>query len=219
MTSHNQPPPIRILLADQQTLVRAGIRHLIESLRNVEVLAECGDGHQLLKLMAHDQPSLVITEIHLAGLSGVEFIERSKRDYPEVPILVLSDQVKALLIRDVLRAGASGFVAKDAEVQELEIAIRSAVKGQSYFSPNISRAAIEQRRVQRAGSRPAFTPRQREVMQLMAHGRSTKEIAALMGVGTKTVETHRARLMETLRLKTSNALIHYAIRHGFDGIN
>lgn len=208
---------LRILLADQQNLVRAGVRLLLERLPDIEVVAECGDGQQLLTLVAQHRPDLVMTEIRLSGFSGLDFAEQCRRHYPEVPILILSDQISAQPVRLALKAGVAGFVSKDAEAQELELAIRAVIKGHNYFSPSVSRMALEQRRNQRAEDRPVLTPRQRQVMQLLARGRTTKEIAAVIGVGTKTVETHRARLMETLRLKTANSLIHYAIRHGFDG--
>jgi DNA-binding NarL/FixJ family response regulator len=209
--------PLRLILADAQTLVRAGMRKLLDAMPHVRVLAEAGDGQQLLKLVAHHRPDLVVTEINLTTLSGLDFTEQCRRHYPEVVVLILSDQTTPQPVRAALKMGVAGFLAKDAEVQELELAIRAVTRGQSYFSPTVSRVVLEQRRLQRAEDRPTLTPRQRQVMQLLARGRTTKEIAALIGVGTKTVETHRARLMETLRLKTANALIHYAIRHGFDG--
>ena len=217
MKNDNAPAPLSILLADAHTLVRAGIRKLLETVPDIQVLAEASDGQQLLKLVARHRPDLVITEINLTPLNGLDFTEQSRRHYPEVPVLILSGQTAPQPVRAALKAGVAGFLAKDAEVQELELAIRAVARGQSYFSPSVSRVVLEQRRLQRSEDRPMLTPRQRQVMQLLARGRTTKEIAALIGVGTKTVETHRARLMETLCLKSANALIHYAIRHGFDG--
>ena len=210
---------LRVLLADPQTLVRAGIRLLLESISGVEVLDETDDGQHLLKLVAKHRPDLVITEINLAGISGLDFTEQVRRHYPEVAVIILSDQTSTQPVRSALKSGVSGFVSKDGDVQELELALRATARQQSYFSPSVSRSALEQRRYQRAEERPTLTPRQRQVMQLLSKGRTTKEIASIIGVGTKTVETHRARLMETLRLKSANALIHYAIRHGFDGTN
>lgn len=217
MEKKNSHLHLRVLLADQQTIVRAGIRRLLESIAGVEVLDETDDGQQLLKLVAKHRPDLVISEIDLASISGLDFTEQVRRHYPEVAVLILSDQTSAQPVRAALKSGVAGFVAKDGEVQELELALRATAHQQSYFSPSVSRSALEQRRYQRAEERPTLTPRQRQVMQLLSRGRTTKEIAAIIGVGTKTVETHRARLMESLRLKSANALIHYAIRHGFDG--
>lgn len=216
MESHGAQS-LRIILADKQALVRAGIRCLLDNLKGVDVIAEAHDGQQLLKLVAQHRPDMVITEIDLDGFSGLEFTEQSQKHYPEVSVLILSNQTSTQSVRAALKAGISSFVTKDADVQELALAIRATAKGQSYFSPGVSRSALEQRRQQIAEGRPTLTPRQRQIMQLLARGRTTKEIAGIVGIGTKTVETHRARLKETLRLKNSNALIHYAIRHGFDG--
>jgi DNA-binding NarL/FixJ family response regulator len=210
---------MKIILADKQTLVRAGIRCLMQTIPGVKVLAETGDGQELLKLVARHRPDIVITDIELAGMSGLDCTEQIGRHYPATAVLILSDQTGMQPVRAAMKVGVAGFLAKDAEPQELELALRATARGQSYFSPNVSRSALEQRRLQRGEDRPKLTVRQRQIMEFLAGGRTTKEIAGLMGVGIKTVETHRARAMETLRLKTANALIHYAIRHGFDGSN
>lgn len=207
---------MRVILADNHTLVRAGIRRLIESVEHIEVVAETGDGQQLLDLVARLRPDLVVTELTLTGMGGLDAAAQLRRHYPEVEVLVLSSQTGVQQVRAVVKSGVSGFLAKDAEPAELELALRAAARGQSYLSPQISRIALEQRRHRRAEDRPQLTARQRQVMQLLARGRSTKEIAAIMGVSVKTVETHRARLMQTLGMRGTNALMHYAIRHGFD---
>jgi DNA-binding NarL/FixJ family response regulator len=210
---------MRVILADSHTLVRAGIRRLIESIDHIEVVAETGDGQQLLDLVARHRPDLVVTELTLTGMSGLDAAAQLRRHYPEVEVLVLSAQTSVQQVRAVVKSGVCGFLAKDAELVELELALRAAVRGQSYLSPQVSRIALEQRRQRRGEDRPVLTARQRQVMQLLARGRSTKEIAAIMGVSVKTVETHRARLMQTLGVRGTNALMHYAIRHGFDAIS
>ncbi|PTU30585.1 response regulator [Stenotrophobium rhamnosiphilum] len=210
---------MKIILADQQTLMRAAVRCLIETMHGMKVIAETGDGQELLKLVARHRPDIVITDMDLASMSGLDCTEQINRHYPASAVLVLSDQTAMQPVRAALKAGIASFVAKDAERQELELALRATARGQSYFSPKVSRSALEQRRLQRGEDRPSLTVRQRQIMQLLARGSTTKEIAGIMGVGIKTVETHRARAMEALHLKTSNALIHYAIRHGFDGSN
>ncbi len=208
---------MKIILADQQTLVRSGIRCLMQTIPGVKVLAETDDGQELLKLVARHRPDIVVTDIALSGISGLDCTEQIGRHYPATAVLILSDQTTTPSVRAALKAGVAGFLAKDAQPQELELALNATARGQSYFSPNVSRSALEQRRLQRGEDRPKLTVRQRQVMEFLASGSTTKEIAGIMGVGIKTVETHRARAMETLRLKTANALIHYAIRHGFDG--
>lgn len=210
-------PQMKIILADKQTLVRAGIRCLVETLNGVKVVAETGDGQELLKLVGRHRPDIVLTELTLAGISGLDCTEQIGRHYPATAVLILSDQISNQPVRAAMKSGVAGFLSKDAERQELELALRATARGQSYFSPNVSRSALEQRRLQRGEDRPKLTVRQRQVMQSLARGNTTKEIADIMGVGIKTVETHRARAMETLHLKSANALVHYAIRHGFDG--
>jgi DNA-binding NarL/FixJ family response regulator len=208
---------MKIILADKQTLVRSGIRCLMQTIPGVKVVAETSDGQELLKLVARHRPEIVVTDIELNGISGLDCTEQIGRHYPATAVLILSDQTATQPVRAALKAGVAGFLAKDAEPQELELALRATARGQSYLSPNVSRSALEQRRLQRGEDRPKLTVRQRQVMEFLASGSTTKEIAGIMGVGIKTVETHRARAMETLRLKTANALVHYAIRHGFDG--
>lgn len=210
---------MKIILADKQILVRSGIRCLMQTIPGVKVMAETSDGQELLGLVGRHRPDIVVTDIALYGISGLDCTEQIGRHYPATAVLILSDQTTTPSVRAALKAGVAGFLSKDAEPQELEIALRATVRGQSYLSPNVSRSALEQRRLQRGEDRPKLTVRQRQVMEFLAAGSTTKEIAGIMGVGIKTVETHRARAMETLRLKTANALIHYAIRHGFDGSN
>ncbi|TXH06018.1 MAG: response regulator transcription factor [Nevskiaceae bacterium] len=207
---------MRVILADTQVLVRAGIRRLIEAIGDIEVVAETADGQQLLDLAARLRPDLVVTELTLAGMSGLDVVAQLRRHYPEIEVLILSGQTGAQQVRAVVKSGVSGFLCKDAELAELELALRAAARGQNYLSPQVSRIALDQRRHRRAEDRPVLTARQRQVMQLIARGRSTKEIAAIMGVSVKTVETHRARLMQALGVRGTNALMHYAIRHGFD---
>jgi DNA-binding NarL/FixJ family response regulator len=209
---------MRILLADSQGLVRAGIRRLIESIEGIEVVAETDDGQALLELAARHRPDVVVTELTLNGMSGLDAAMQLRRHYPEIEVLVLSSQTGAQQVRAVIKSGISGFLSKEAELAELELALRAAARGQGYLSPQISRIALEQRRHRRTEDRPALTARQRQVMQMLARGRSTKEIAGIMGVSVKTVETHRARLMQTLGLRGTSALMHYAIRHGFDAL-
>lgn len=208
---------MKIILADKQTLVRAGIRCLMQTIPGVKVLAETDDGQELLRLVGRHRPDIVVTDITLTGMSGLDCTEQIGRHYPATAVLILSDQTSTPIVRAALKSGVAGFLAKDAQPQEMELALRATARGQSYLSPNVSRSALEQRRLQRGEDRPKLTVRQRQVMEFLASGSTTKEIANIMGVGIKTVETHRARAMETLRLKTANALIHYAIRHGFDG--
>lgn len=208
---------LRLILADELALVRAGLRRLLEELPGprVEVLAETGDGQELLELVSRLRPDLVITEIALQKLSGLEANQQIRRHYPEVAVLFLSARSEPAQVRQAMQNGARGYVVKDAEPEELGLALRAFAKGQSYLSPKVSGAAFE--RAPRRGEDPdALTARQRQVLRLMARGKSTKEIAALMGVSVKTVETHRARMAQSLGLYGINALLRYAIRLGVE---
>ncbi|MDD3764949.1 MAG: response regulator transcription factor [Nevskiales bacterium] len=207
---------MRIVLAEPQTLVRAGLRTLLEQHASAEVIGEAADGQTLLELVGQLRPDAVVTEINLPQISGLEALVQIKRHYPEVPVIVLSAMVDGQHVRGAIRGGAAGFLSKDAEPVELGLALRAAERQQVYLSPAISHRAVERRNGQRMEDRVELTPRQRQVLQLIARGKSTKEIAALMGVSVKTVETHRARLMNSLGLYGTNALMRYAIRTGLD---
>ncbi|MDP3858414.1 MAG: response regulator transcription factor [Stagnimonas sp.] len=209
--------PIRLILADELALVRAGLRRLLEDLASpkLEVLAETGDGQELLELVSRLRPDLVITDIALQKLSGLEALQQIRRHYPEVAVLFLSARSEPTQVRQAMQQGACGYLAKDAEPDELGLALRAHAKGQHYLSPKVSGAAFERgpRRGEESG---VLTARQRQVLRLMARGKTTKEIAALMGVSVKTVETHRARMAQSLGLYGVNALLRYAIRLGFE---
>ncbi|HEX4894711.1 MAG TPA: response regulator transcription factor [Solimonas sp.] len=207
---------MRVVLAESQTLVRAGLRRLLEELGGAEIIGEAGDGQQLLELAGRLRPDAVITEINLPVMSGLEALVQIHRHYPEVAVLVLSSLTDGQHVRGALKNGAAGFLAKDAEPMELGLALRAVGRRQVYLSPSISHKAVERRPGQRLEDQAEVTPRQRQVLQMIARGKSTKEIAALMGVSIKTVETHRARLMQSLGLYGTNALMRYAIRIGLD---
>lgn len=210
---------MRVILADEQVLVRAGIRGLLQALAEprVEVIEETGDGQQLLKLTATHRPDLVIVEHHLSSMGGQEAAQQIRRHYPEVKVMFLTSRCEASPVRQAMHAGAVAYVVKDAEPVELELAIKALAKGQHYLSPKVSGSAFDRRVRARDEREGVLTLRQRQVLRLMARGKSTKEIAALMGVSVKTVETHRARLSKVLGLYGVNALMRFAIQSGMDG--
>ena len=202
----------RIVLADPQALVRGGLRCLIENLPGLQVCAEVSSGDELLSVVVEQKPELVVTELGLNGMSGVDAARRLMRHMPQLRILVVSAELQAVQVKAALRAGVAGYVSKSAEPAELQIALRAMVDGNPYLSPNIARHALERRRSRRPHDSVILSSRQREVLQLVGRGKSTKEIALLMGVSAKTVETHRLRLMQALDLSNINALIHFATR-------
>ena len=208
--------PIRVLLADDHALVRAGLRKLLESLSGVAVVGEAGDGREALALVASKNPDLVLLDITMPGLNGLEAAERIAREHPATRVILLSMHASEEHVLRALRAGASGYLPKDAALGELELAINAVRKGETYLSPAVSRHVSDY--VRRTGAtaepRESLTPRQREILQLIAEGQSTKRIAATLGVSVKTVETHRSQLMEKLDIHDVAGLVRYAIRIG-----
>lgn len=208
---------IRVLLADDHALVRAGLRELLQKLPGVEVVAEAGDGREALALVKSALPNLVLLDITMKGLTGLEAAERIVKDFPGVKVVMLSMHANEEYVLRALRAGVSGYIIKDAAIVELELALKAVVAGETYLSPTISRSVIENylgRTGGKTGSLEQLTPRQREILQLIAEGHSTKEIAFTLKLSVKTVETHRAQLMERLRIYDVAGLVRYALRVG-----
>jgi DNA-binding NarL/FixJ family response regulator len=208
---------LRIVLVEDHALVRAGIRSLLEKLADLEVVAEAGDGRTALTLIAQHQPDVVLMDIKMAGLNGLEATARIVRELPGVRVVILSMYANEEYVVQALRTGASGYLLKDAGTAELEVAVRAAARGETYLSPAISRRMIQdylQVVGGEGGALEQLTPRQREVLQLVAEGNSVKEIAQLLHVSVKTVETHRAQLMERLDIHDVAGLVRYAIRVG-----
>jgi len=208
---------MRLVLADPQPLIRAGIRKLCEAIPGIEVLGETGDGQQLLELVARQQPDLALIELSLPSLNGLDALQQIRRHYPQTQVMLLSARSEASQVRAVLKAGAVGYLSKQGEAVELELALKAVVKRQTYLSPNVSHSIVGARKSARAEDSVVLPRRQQQVLQLIARGKSTKEIAQLLGISTKTVETHRARMMEALGLFGINALMRYAIRTGLEG--
>lgn len=208
---------LTLILADELTLVRAGLRRLLEAQAQpaIEVLAETGDGQELLELASRLRPDLVLTDVPLGRLSGLEANQQIRRHYPEVGVLLLTARCEPALVRQAMQQGAAGYIARDGEPEELGLALRAFARGQTYLSPKVSGGAFE-RRPPGGDDAQTLTARQRQVLRLMARGKTTKEIAALMGVSVKTVETHRARMAQSLGLYGVNALLRYAIRAGYE---
>lgn len=208
---------LRVVLVEDHALVRAGIRSLLEKLPDLEVVAEAGDGRAALGLIAQHQPDVVLMDIKMAGLNGLEATARIMRDHPGMRVVILSMYANEEYVIQALRAGASGYLLKDAGTAELEVAVRAAARGETYLSPAISRRMIQdylQLVGGEGGALEQLTPRQREVLQLVAEGHSVKEMAQILQVSVKTVETHRAQLMERLDIYDVAGLVRYAIRVG-----
>ncbi|MBW3566749.1 MAG: response regulator transcription factor [Proteobacteria bacterium] len=208
---------ISVLLADDHGLVRAGIRALLDNIGNVDVVAETGDGRHVLRLVKEHEPRLVLLDIAMPSLNGLEAAARIHRDFPDTAVVMLSMHANEEYVLQALRAGASGYLVKDAATAELEIAIRSVINGKTYLSPSISKTLIDEYLGNSAKARSPLerlTARQREILQLVAEGRTTRQIAELLSVSVKTVETHRAQLMDRLEIRDIPGLVRYAIRTG-----
>ncbi len=209
--------PIRVLLADDHALVRAGLRELLQKLPGVEVVAEANDGREALALVKSALPNFVLLDITMKGLSGLEAAERIVKDFPGVKVVMLSMHANEEYVLRALRAGVSGYIIKDAAIVDLELALKAVMADETYLSPTISRNVIESylgRTEGKPSSLEQLTPRQREILQLIAEGHSTKEIAFTLKLSVKTVETHRAQLMDRLEIYDVAGLVRYALRVG-----
>lgn len=209
--------PIRVLLAEDHALVRAGFRALLSKLPGIEVVAEAADGREALALVKMHQPDVILMDISMAGLNGLEAAVRIAKEFPEVRVLMLSAHANEDYVKQALRAGAAGYLVKDAGLSELELAVQAVARGETYLSPAVSKHVVADY-LRRARAEPdlveLLTPRQREILQLIAEGHSTKEIARILHVSPKTVETHRTQLMERLDIHDIAGLVRYAIRVG-----
>jgi DNA-binding NarL/FixJ family response regulator len=215
---------IRILLADDHVLIRRGMRAWLQSMPQVEVVGEASDGREALHLIAKVQPDVVLMDIGMPSLNGLEVTLQVTKEFPQVRVLILSMHANEEYVVQALRAGASGYMLKDAEPEELEVALKAVSRGKTYLSPTVSQGVIGDY-LRRIGASTKDTPqgvdvpslltaRQREVLQLIAEGQTTKQIAALLYISEKTVESHRLRLMRQLDIHDIAGLVRYAIRTG-----
>lgn len=208
---------VRVLLADDHHLVRTGMRALLQSLPDIEVVGETGDGREAVELARAQTPNIVLMDIAMPGLNGLDATARVVGEVPGTRVIILSMHANEEYVRQALIAGAAGYLLKNAAPEELGLAIQAVMRGETWLSPAISRLVVEEylgARGGNAGPLAQLTPRQREVLQLIAEGRTTKQIAGVLDVSVKTVETHRAQLMERLDIRDIAGLVRCAIRHG-----
>jgi len=207
----------RVLLADDHALVRAGIRALLEKMTGIEVVGEAGDGRETLELIRKRLPDLVLLDLAMPELHGLESLARATKEFPAVKMMILSMHANEEYVLQALRAGARGYLLKEAAVDELDLALRTVAGGEIYLSPRISKHVIAdylKRLKNESPLRDELTPRQREIVQLIAEAKSTKEIAFLLKISVRTVEAHRAQLMARLGIYDVAGLVRYAIRVG-----
>lgn len=208
---------IRVLLADDHTLVLAGLRGLVTKLAGVEVVGEAADGHETLRLAQTLRPDIVLLDIGMPGLNGLEVAQRLNQFDPAIRVVILSMHVSEEYVLRALRAGAAGYLLKDSAVAELELAIRAVARGETYLSPPVSKRVVDDY-VSRTGGvadpLAALTPRQREILQLVAEGHTSKDIAQRLGLSYRTIETHRNQLMKRLGVTDLTGLVRFAMRAG-----
>jgi DNA-binding NarL/FixJ family response regulator len=208
---------MKVILADDHHLVRSGIRALLESITGVFVVAEAGDGREALDLIQQHRPDVALLDITMPGLNGLEVAARVRESCPRTRVIVLSMHAGETYVAQALRAGVAGYLLKDSAASDLQAALAAVGRGGSFLSPAISQQVVAsylRGEVPSADPLEGLSPRQREVLQLIAEGRSTKEIAADLSLSIKTVETHRAQIMERLGIRDVPGLVRFAIRAG-----
>ena len=206
--------PLRVLLADDHTLVLAGLRLLLEKMEGTTIVAEAADGREAVALALEHRPDLVIMDISMRELNGIDATVRIRAELPGTRVLILSSHTTEDFVRRAIKAGVSGYLVKGAIPMELKMAVEAVSKGKFYLSPEVADKALAGRGGEGASPLDALSPRQREVLQMIAEGKSTKEIAFTLQVSVKTAETHRAAIMERLGIHDVAGLVVFAARHG-----
>ncbi len=213
---------IRILLADDHKITRQGLRSLLDKEFDMEVVAEAEQGRTAVRLVRELSPQVVIMDVTMPDLNGVEAARQIVSEFPDVKIIALSMHSDSLFVTEMLRSGASGYLLKDCAFEELARAIRTVVAGKTYLSPSISGVVVDDylHRLSKAdfSGLEVLTDREREVLQLLAEGKSTKQIALKLHISVKTVETHRRQIMNKLDIYTVAELTKYAIRKGLTSL-
>ncbi|MFL6621655.1 MAG: response regulator [Sulfurifustaceae bacterium] len=209
--------PIKVLLADDHSLFRAGVHALLSNIDGVDVVGEADTGRKALEMVGARAPDVVLMDIAMPEMNGLETTTRVTREYPGVRVIMLSMHAGEEYVMQALRAGASGYLLKDAATSELELAVRAVARGETYLTPTISKRVIDDYLMRTTGSQgpvDQLTKRQREILQLIAKGYTSKEMAQMLNLSPKTIETHRTQLMKQLDIHDVAGLVRYAIRVG-----
>ena len=210
---------IRVLLADDHKLIRAGLRLVVDQQPDLSVVGEADDGRQAVELAKSLNPDVVVMDIGMPNLNGIEAARQIRQIRPDAAVVMLSMHSDEGYVLRALGAGARAYLLKDSATTDLVQAIRAVVEGKSFFSPAVSKVLLQDymRKLRRSGAEDSYdllSPREREVLQLVAEGKSNKEVASLLNLSVYTVETHRAKIMQKLNLKGVPELILYAVRKG-----
>ena len=205
---------IRILLADDHALVRQGFRMILAAQPDMEIVGEAGNGREAVELAEKLQPDIVIMDVTMPELNGIEATRRITTAAPRARVLALSMHKDSVYVREILRSGARGYLLKDCGDADLIAAVRSVAKGEGYLSPAVSDAVLTDYRRHVTDPLDLLTSREREVLQMIAEGKTNKEIATTLNLSVYTVEAHRGRVMEKLNLHSTGELVRFALRSG-----
>jgi DNA-binding NarL/FixJ family response regulator len=205
---------VRILLADDHSMVRQGFRRILEAQQDIEIVGEASDGREAVALVEQLKPDVVVMDVAMPGLNGIEATRRISEVSPRTRVLALSMHKDGVYVREILRAGARGYLLKDAFDADLIAAVRAVARGEGYIAPAVADSVLADYRQQVSDPIDLLTSREREVLQLIAEGKTNKEIAAHLNLSVYTVDAHRGRIMEKLNLHSTGELVRFALRKG-----
>jgi len=205
---------IRILLADDHALVRQGFRRILEAEPDMEIVGEADNGRETVALAEKLRPDVIVMDVGMPELNGIEATRRLSESLPRTRVLALSMHKDSVYVREILRAGARGYLLKDAFDRDLLLAVRAVARGEAYLSPAVSEVVLSDYRRQVRDPLDLLTSREREVLQMLAEGKTNKEIATALQLSVYTVDAHRGRIMEKLNVHSIGELVRFAVRHG-----
>jgi len=205
---------IRILLADDHAVVRQGFKMILAAEPDMEIVGEAGNGREAVELAEQLRPDIVVMDVAMPELNGIEATRRLASSVPHTRVVALSMHKDSVYVREILRAGARGYLLKDSVAADLVSAIRAVASGEGYLSPAVSNAVLDDYRRHVTNPIDLLTSREREVLQMLAEGKTNKEIAAVLNLSVYTVDAHRGRIMEKLNVHSINELVRFAVRNG-----
>ncbi|MGO9230819.1 MAG: response regulator [Bryobacteraceae bacterium] len=205
---------IRILLADDHAVVRRGFQMILAEQTDMEIVGEAGNGREVLELAGKLKPDVVVMDVAMPELNGIEATRRMAENAPHARVLALSMHKDSVYVREILRAGARGYLLKDSVAGDLVSAVRAVAAGEGYLSPAVSDAVLDDYRRHVTNPIDLLSSREREVLQMLAEGKTNKEIAGILNLSVYTVDAHRGRIMEKLNVHSINELVRFAVRNG-----
>jgi two-component system, NarL family, response regulator NreC len=205
---------IRILLADDHAVVRQGFKMILSAQTDMEIVGEAGNGREAVELAGQLHPDIVVMDVAMPELNGIEATRRLAQSEPHTRVLALSMHKDSVYVREILRAGARGYLLKDSPAVDLVAAVRAVASGEGYLSPAVSNAVLDDYRKHVTNPIDLLSSREREVLQMLAEGKTNKEIATVLNLSVYTVDAHRGRIMEKLNLHSINEMVRFAVRNG-----